>query len=516
MIVGKDYALNALLRENYLPIQRKNREEIPPIFCTKYFTPDVAQELVKLNYRKVDGYSGYDQVEYKLTRFNSVSRLLSLPHPLPHAKLCIAFHENWDKLEYIMNNPSSQIKPHQYPDGRLVIMNGYSDCVEKANRQLKHAFGQRYRVNTDIANCFPSIYSHAVPWALVGLEEAKKKKPPKFSSEWFNQIDRHLRACRKDETQGIAIGPATSNIIAEIILARIDQVLKDKGFNFTRYIDDFICHCASEDLAEDFVRTVEREAGKFKLLLNIRKTAIHSLPQPTTEGWVFELGNSAPTGELLSSYDTFRFLDFAVSLSKSNPSGSVLKYAASMLANRKFKFGHDLEVLNYLLGLAFHHPDLLPTLTKLLDSSYLAFDGDKFDLSGASLKLEKIVSENSRLQRSDGMCWGLYYMGRVEAKISSETAKAIIDTGDAFAMLALYWTEQHQDAVVAFCKALDYDDLYLLDRYWILLYQLYLDEKIADPYADGVFVSLKSQGVTFLRIKENVATPKSVEEIGVK
>lgn len=509
MIVDKDYALNALLCENYLPTQRKNREEMPPIFSTKSFAPDVARALVKLNFRKIDGYSGYDQIDYKLTRFNNVSRILSLPHPLPHAKLCISLYESWDHLNYILDNPFSQIKPHIYPDGRLLVMNGYIDSVMKANRQLRHAFGQRYRVSTDIANCFPSIYSHAVPWALVGLEEAKKKKHPKFSSEWFNQIDRNLRACRKDETQGIAIGPATSNIITEIILARIDSTLKDKGFIFSRYIDDFICHCASEEQAEEFVRTIEREAAKFKLLLNVNKTAIHSLPQPTTEMWVFELGNRVPVSEFLSAYEVFRFLDFAVSLSRSNPTSSVLKYAASMLANRKFKLGDDLEVLNYLLGLAFHHPDLLSTLTTLLNSSYLAFDGEKFDLSGASLKLEKIIVENARLQRSDGMCWGLYYMGRVGATISSDTANAIIDTNDAFSILALYWTEQHQDAVIAFCKTLDYDDAYMLDRYWILLYQLYLDEKIGDPYDDGVFLCLKSHKVSFLNVKEMLTTPGS-------
>jgi hypothetical protein len=504
MIVDKSFALNAMLCHNYLPTQRKNREEIPPIFSTEKLTPEIAQELVKLPARKVPEYSGYDQMEYKLTRFNSVSRLLSIPHPLAHAKLCFAIHDNWEKFDYVLSNSCSQIKPHKHPDGRLIVMSGYSDCVRKEIKQLDSAFGMKYRVSTDIANCFPSIYSHAVPWALVGFLGAKEKKGPKHSGEWFNKIDKYLRSCKRDETQGIAIGPAVSNVISEIILARIDQSLTANKFQFSRYIDDYICHCESEHRAEEFVRVVEQEAAKFKLQLNVKKTSIDPLPLPVTDRWVVELGNNVPIGEELSAFDAFRYLDFAVSVSKSYPEGSVLKYAAGTLVKRKFKFGHEVEVLNYLLTLAFHHPDLLPVLTKILDASYLAFAGAKFDLYGASKKLERIVCENARLSRSDGMCWALYYLGRVEAEISKETAELVIKTADAFAILTLYWTKQHESLVIGFVESLVKTDLYLLDRYWILLYELFVDGKYADPYNDQVFTVLRDNNVNFLVEKQTI------------
>jgi hypothetical protein len=38
------------------------------------------------------------------------------------------------------------------------------------------SIGSRYVVKADISNCFPSIYTHSIPWALVGKESAKKDK----------------------------------------------------------------------------------------------------------------------------------------------------------------------------------------------------------------------------------------------------------------------------------------------------------------------------------------------------
>ena len=498
-MVEKDFLLNALLCHNYLPTTRLAKEELPPFFSTESFTPDIARELAKIDYRKGQ-YSGYDQVEYKLTRFNSVGRQLSVPHPLPYAKLCLALHESWENFEYVVSNPNSQIKPQTYEDGRVLIMNGYSDSVEKANRQLHEAFGMRYRVTTDITNCFHSIYSHAVPWALVGLETAKAQR---HGPVWFNQIDKHLRSCKRDETQGVAIGPATSSIVAEAVLARIDEELRKAEFRFIRYIDDYCCHCETEERAQDFVRTVEREGAKFKLQLNIKKTEFARLPQPVTDSWVVELGRQVPKDGEWSAFEAFRYLDYAVSLAERHPEGSVLKFAANVIAGAKLGFMGDISVLNYLLALTFHRPELLPGLSGLIEGGYINFGDGMFDMYESNAKLNRIAQENARLQRSDGMCWSLYHLGRLKAEISNGTVAAIVATRDAMAILALDWaSDVHRDLVEKFCHSLDKEDLYELDRYWMLLYQLYADGRIADFYGDTVFETMKSFGLNFLLPRE--------------
>lgn len=509
---NKEFVLKGLLQHNYFPTTRLGKEELPPIFTSERFTPEVAQQVVELeraaNSRGRKG--GYDQLEYRLTRYNSVSRLLSIPHPVAHAELCFELHEHWDKFSYISSNQNSQIKPYPHDDGRLIVMTGYGGAAGKSKRSLDQSFGKRYVVRTDIANCFPSIYSHAISWALVGHEEAKssKLKP----DEWFNRIDKKFRATRRDETQGVAIGPGSSSIAAEIILGRVDEELR-KNFSFVRYIDDYECYCASEHEALEFVRQLERLVAKFKLQLNARKTKISRLPQPVTEDWILELGQHIPKSDTPEIRDVFRFLDVAVCLADKNPDSSVLKYAASVVNGLKIGYPSNESCLNYLLGLTFYHSDLLPKLRGLIDSLLMEVFGVVIDFGGVCPKIEAVLNECIDLRRSDGMCWALYLLGCVQHELSEEMAKKLIETDDALAILTLYWAgDLHKQLVVDYANSLDQNDIHQLDRYWVLLYQLFFDGRIANPYpAEKCFDVLREKGVSFM-LPNNGVLPQAPPE----
>ena len=70
-------------------------------------------------------------------------------------------------------------------------------------------------------------------------------------------------------------------------------------------------------------------------------------------------------------------------------------------------------------------------------------------------------------------------------------------------MLLLYFTtdQVRKRRIVTFARKLAQkpDDLYRLDQYWLLLYQLFLENKIANPYgADASFDIMKAEGVSFV------------------
>lgn len=491
MTVDKDFVLEALLRHNYLPTQRKASEELPPIFTTRRLTADVAVRLAEMEPRKGD-YSGYDQIEYRMTRFNYVSRPLSIPHPLPHSRLCLCIRDCWEHLEYIAANPCSSIKPKKHADGRLIIMD-YDDSLTKSRSTQRQAFGNRFKVHSDVSNCFPSIYSHAVPWALVGFDEAKAKKAGKFKAEWFNQLDEALRLTKRGETQGIAIGPATSNVISEIILARIDEVLVSKGHQFQRYIDDYTCYCDSEEKAQDFIRQLSAELSRFKLMLNIKKTEVRKLPEPMADDWVINLTSAIPSAKSIDAYQAIHFLEFALALANKYPEGSVMKFAMKTLTKKPLDLFAKCDVLNYGLCLAFHQSFLLPLLDRLLADTWLV---SQFD---APAKLNAIVREHAKLHRSDGMTWGLYLLGKNEAAIETETAEVVFGTADAMSIAVLHWSGQYPEKVKVFVEDIvATGDLYKLDAYWLLLYEAFCDGVISNPYPDEVFPLLLDSGVRFI------------------
>ena len=505
MPIERDFVFRALLQHNYLPFTRPNKEELPPLFTSDSFSEQAALALDALALRQQG--KGYDQLDYKLTRFNGVTRLLSIPHPHPYAKLCKKINDNWQHLSFITENPNSKIFPEPHDDGRIIIMTGYGGPINKAHSELNRAFGKRFRVSTDIVNCFPSVYSHAIPWALVGLDVAKQNRA---HVEWFNQIDKAVRDCKRGETQGVAIGPATSNIITECIFSRIDESLREE-FNFVRFIDDYICYCETEDQARNFVRRLEQEAAKFKFHLNARKTELVRLPQPTVAPWLIELADRQPA-EDASSMEVFRYLDFAVQLSEKYPDSSVLKYAATAIDNAGHFLFETVNPVNYLLSIAFHRVEVLPLLSKQLENAYMRAGEHYHDVTGVNEKLIQILRENVKYQRSDGMAWALYHLGRFNVALEAQLAETVIATADPLAICSLYWGyEQFRPQVIAYCQNLDSRDLYELDKHWLLLYQVFLNGGIANPYQDQVFETLQQHQVSFMVDKQQLQ-PQVQEE----
>ena len=482
-----DYVLNALLCHNYLPMQKKRKEELPPIFSSETFTPAVAVALNGQESRS----GGYDAVEYRLTRFNGISRPLSIPHPLAYAQLCLCIYQNWGELKYIVDSEGSRVLPERHNDERLVIMD-YEMGIDKNGRSRKMSFGKEYVACTDIANFFPSIYTHAVPWALVDFVYAKSHRA---KTEWFNVLDEKLRQCRRGETQGIAIGPATSNIVAELILNRVDEAMRANGdYVFERFVDDYTAYCATEDEAKTFVRQLGEELAKYKLVLNAKKTDIGTLPCTFAPMWTTRLTNLPPKDVVLNRYAAVEYLNMAMSMAREEPDESVLKFASKTLFAHMLSPEAQRDVLPYLMDLCFHQPALLPFVGRLLvqmPDNTLSTYGDQ---------LNALAEDNAQCHRSDGMCWSLYYMNACNIPITAATAESIVTAGDCLGLLLLYLSgvSDNQEMVCDFVGKIG-KDTYDLDQYWILLYQLFRDGKIQNPYRnEGVFEILKQHGVTFV------------------
>jgi hypothetical protein len=391
--VDQDFVLRALLQHNFLPNHKRDRDELPPTIASTSFSESAARKLAASQDGRESAYPGYDAVEYKLTRFNGVPRICPIPHPKAYAGLALCITENWEHLKYVSENKISRIIPERHGDGRIAIMD-YETQFSKEQHMVASSFGQRFIVNTDIANFYPSIYSHSVPWAVVGLDEAKANRGNR--EKWYNQLDRALRLTTRDETNGIAIGPATSNIIAEAILARVDDNLA-KEFTYYRYIDDYTAYCDTHEKAEHFIVELAEELSKYKLVLNIEKTTITPLPQTLSPDWVVDLQNSLPKGSEIDTYDAANYLALMARLANQRPDGGVLKYGLTslvgvMLAHSSDDYDDDDDairvVLHGALNFSFHQATLIPVLQRLFDkafSNYLKTWFDMLPMSGPKL-----------------------------------------------------------------------------------------------------------------------------------
>ncbi|HWY99089.1 MAG TPA: RNA-directed DNA polymerase [Bacteroidia bacterium] len=214
-------------------------EKLAPIFSSKSFGVWIRKKGTTTN--KTGSFSA---VKYRLTRNNNAPRIIEIPHPIAYYNLCEEIKINWNKIikkigeikDY--KNRSMVIPRPNNLNKRLITMKSYNKVDDKKFLILDKSSNKKFLVHVDIANCYPSIYSHSIPWALVGRQKAKDTM---FKKDlWYNRLDFAIRSMQRNETVGIAIGPDTSGIISELILSRIDKALKD--YNYLRFIDDYRCY----------------------------------------------------------------------------------------------------------------------------------------------------------------------------------------------------------------------------------------------------------------------------------
>ena len=489
------FVYEALLGHNYLPAQRRKKEELPPVFRSVTFTPASAAPLLTMN--PASKARGFDLVEYRATKFNAVARSYAIPHPIAYAQLSNCIAVNWSAIESFLSSGVSMIRPRQHKDGRLIIMD-YERFAARASRVRRLAFNQRYVAKADIASCFPGMYTHAIPWAVVGKAAAKLST----KGGWHNDLDFHARQCVRSETQGIPIGPGTSNIIAEILLSTVDRKLADEFYfdgsdalnGVSRFIDDYSFYCDSFDEAERFIRRLDEELNALRLRLNPKKTAILTPTMPFGDLWAAELALRLPSGVPVDAYKCTNYLEFATALASKHPEGSVLKYAANAIMGTKLSASAKEAALDYLLVLTVANPVLLPLLETLFDDTMV------MGKVRYPTRIIKILRDGAFRHRSDSMAWALYYCSKYEISIPVEVAEAVIRTGDCIALLSLFITGQHLSRITDWIATLDKTDSYALDRQWLLLYQMHFSGHVGSDLCSvpAAFDAMKAAGVTFI------------------
>ena len=198
--------------------------KIPPVFSsTPFFDYCVNNHPSFSN-------GDYDYVRYKTLRNINIPRQLGIPVPMAYEKMCSVLKSNWSNI---------QSHFHTYTDAQTHVISrihiqkrknkdelfemNYDDWKNAGSPKDDLLIGKRFVVKADISTFFPSIYTHSIPWALVGKAVAKQNRS---KSKWFNKIDKKCQEVKYGETHGLLIGPHASNLISEVILTVVDQELR--------------------------------------------------------------------------------------------------------------------------------------------------------------------------------------------------------------------------------------------------------------------------------------------------
>lgn len=146
--------------------------------------------------------------------------------------------------------------------------------VEQKSIELSLQF--EHILTADLANCYDSIYTHSIAWALHTREVAKDR--PNDLKLIGNKIDLYLKAMNHGQTNGIPTGSALMDLIAEMVLGHMDLELTKKleclqnGYRILRYRDDYRIFVNNLTIGAEIMKSLTEVAMDWGFQLNSGKT----------------------------------------------------------------------------------------------------------------------------------------------------------------------------------------------------------------------------------------------------
>lgn len=426
MAMGPDAEL--FLAKGLLP------ENIPPVFTTKDVSG--AFETHGKAYAVTPRAVG-EHALYNASKRGAQRRLFSVPHPAFARDQALFFEKHWADLEKIINaSEGSRSKPLFSRSGpRHVRITPHSELPRiRLQAFSRHAFC----LVTDVSRFFGSVYTHALPWVINGKEKAKADTKYDSAEVFGNRLDFVSRQTQSKQTIGIPIGPDTSKVSSELLMAGVDvEFLKLSGRNppsYVRHVDDIWVGGNSIEECEKHLQRIRSALRSYQLDINEAKTKIISAKYVFGESWPFEfdddLRSAFSPGPAQHAKDPVATLSRIVDRAVSDNDEGIIRHAIKTLDE----------------GRMWHRD--WPLLEHFLAQSCMQF-GHAFDY------VARVVAWRCRLQQPlDRLLWN---------DVASTVAKQSADLGrDSETLWALWLLKELRgrlptrltDAIVANCGSL--------------------------------------------------------------
>lgn len=210
-------------------------------------------------------------------------RPLELIHPVIYVSLVnvICEQANWESIKTrlgefeggVVDCCSAPVMSVDHQTDVAAQIRSWWQSVEQ--RSLTYSLEFSHLLHTDVTDCYGSLYTHSISWALHGLEEAKNNKGK--NSLLGNKIDSHVQDSRYGQTNGIAQGSVLMDFVAEIVLGYVDELInseigESKDIRILRYRDDYRIFANGDERAEAVLKIVSDKLRSVGMKLGVSKT----------------------------------------------------------------------------------------------------------------------------------------------------------------------------------------------------------------------------------------------------
>jgi len=357
-------------------------------------------------------------------------RPLQLIHPALYVSLVhqITEEKNWQLIRKKFKEFSSnkKIRCLSLP---VVSLTEEKDKAEQINewwevieqKSIELSLDYEYLFETDITDCYGSIYTHSIAWALHTKPEAKKKKNREDKSLIGNAIDNLIQDMRHGQTNGIPQGSILMDFIAEMVLGYVDLELSKKleaesidDYCILRYRDDYRIFVNNPQIGEKILKLLTEATIDPGLKLNSAKTkssndVIRASIKSDKLSWMVSKQ---------SDYTLQKHLLIIHNHAKQFPnSGSIdkaLNEYHKLIVELKNLSVQPLPLISIVVDIAYHNPKTYPLCSAIL-STLLNFVDTQEE---KQLLIEKIEKKFSQIPNTGHM---QIWLQRVSWKLSNET-----------------------------------------------------------------------------------------------
>ncbi|PNG24231.1 RNA-directed DNA polymerase [Methylocella silvestris] len=286
-------ALRFLLKSHYLG------EDFPPLITTEKFAGFCVKNFDSLVPDKtlLERTTLYGL--FSAPRTTNSRRVMALPHPSSQLALSLIIAENRGEVRKTIRTSKItlyNVSPEKSAERVFVGL----DFEQRTKKEAEILARYPIIMKADVQNFFHTIYTHSLPWAVLGKNYVKdtregrdKVEKNKLEQHWASQIDRAIQRGNSRETFGIPVGPDISRIIAEILLSGIHKNSSFAkcldGHKAYRLVDDFFVGFDDEITARRCQDSLRQALWEYNLYLNDIKTQIIHSSVIFDGGWKYEI-----------------------------------------------------------------------------------------------------------------------------------------------------------------------------------------------------------------------------------
>lgn len=490
-------------------------KELPPVFNSidlgsKY------ESLKKLT------FATNKPIEFSIPTGQYSRRSLQLPHPLNYLQIVehITDPINWAILNQHFSKSTftnSRVNENENAGQKILgkdnraTKTNYDNFNAAKKKAIIENFDMLYELKVDISKYYPSIYTHSIVWAILGKNRAKemwRMKQAKVDESDFplydfaDKLDGYIRSCQDNQSIGIAIGPDTSHIIAEIIGCYIDNQLKYifTGLRAYRYFDDYLIYTESEEKAILILRQLQKILAGLQLSVNENKVKITRFPFEFEENWVKQINDVSIVKVDEKSIKQYFSTVFGLAQKYPENSSTIFEFSLRTFERKTIKIDKDnwefFEAL--LLKSVLVEPSLLEIASRIFETYKLFISREKI-----TTVLIKLINHHSDLNHHYEIVWSLWIFKQLKLALPSSLPEKIIRSGDNFSILLLLDLNQNnlienKGLSISLKQGItELLDLQADNTDWLLYYEGFEVNKWISATPRKGFEELRNVGISF-------------------